>query len=197
MALERVMGPAPVAVVQYGDFLLCAWPSGDQIAKMRYMSGGKLRVPLVLRAPVGDSGRGALHGSNLEALFLNVPGLKSCAGHGLDARIAESRIRDDIPVLVFVPSCCMGPKGARASGQCGASSEIPPRLRGSHRQGMSGAKAGCDHPATLVMMHRALGRGATGRERNQRGSDRTRGAWCRSTGIWWARRWRKPTVWWW
>ncbi len=45
---------------------------------MRYMSGGKLTVPLVMRAPVGATGRGAQHAQNLESFFLNVPGIKDC-----------------------------------------------------------------------------------------------------------------------
>src|ERR1017187_3867355 len=71
-----VMGLHPVADVQYGDFLFCAMDQiVNQVAKMRYMSGGKLKVPLVMRAPVGSTGRGAQHGQNLEAFFLSVPGI--------------------------------------------------------------------------------------------------------------------------
>src|ERR1700722_10450653 len=55
-----MMGMRPIVDVQYGDFLFLA---SDQIvnnaAKMRYMSGGTARVPLVMRAPVGATGRGA------------------------------------------------------------------------------------------------------------------------------------------
>src|SRR5688572_6452643 len=72
-----MMGMRPVADVQYGDFLYCAMDQiANQIAKMRYMSGGKLTVPLVMRAPVGATGRGAQHAQNLEAAFLNVPGIR-------------------------------------------------------------------------------------------------------------------------
>lgn len=54
-----VMGMRPIADVQYGDFLLCAMDQiVDQIAKLRYMSGGKLTMPVVMRAPVGVTGRG-------------------------------------------------------------------------------------------------------------------------------------------
>jgi len=53
-------GNEPIADVQYGDFLFLA---SDQIinnaAKMRYMSGGRCQVPLVMRAPVGATGRGS------------------------------------------------------------------------------------------------------------------------------------------
>src|SRR5712691_1692541 len=52
-----LMGMRPIVDVQYGDFLFLA---SDQIinnaAKMRYMSGGKCKVPLVVRVPVGATG---------------------------------------------------------------------------------------------------------------------------------------------
>ena len=54
-----IMGMRPIVDVQYGDFLFLAM---DQIvnnaAKLRYMSGGTVKVPLVMRAPVGATGRG-------------------------------------------------------------------------------------------------------------------------------------------
>jgi pyruvate dehydrogenase E1 component beta subunit len=163
MALgAALMGLRPVADVQYGDFLLCAMDQVvNQIAKMRYMSGGKLRVPLVLRAPVGATGRGAQHGSNMEALFLNVPGLKIvCPATAYDAKgLLKAAIRDDNPVLVFEHKLLYGAKGARAeSGSVDASSEIPaedyvvPIGKGIVR------REGKDVTivATLLMMHRAL-----------------------------------------
>ena len=157
-----LMGLRPVADVQYGDFLLCAMDQiVNQIAKMRYMSGGKLRVPLVLRAPVGATGRGAQHGSNLEAMFLNVPGLKIvCPATAYDAKgLLKAAIRDDNPVLMFEHKLLYGAKGARAeSGSLDASSEIPaedyivPIGKGIVR------REGKDVTivATLLMMHRAL-----------------------------------------
>jgi TPP-dependent pyruvate/acetoin dehydrogenase alpha subunit len=55
-----LMGMRPIADVQYGDFLLCAMDQiVDQIAKLRYMSGGKLKVPVVMRAPVGVTRTGS------------------------------------------------------------------------------------------------------------------------------------------
>ena len=54
-----IMGMRPIVDVQYGDFLFLAM---DQIvnnaAKLRYMSGGTIKVPMVMRAPVGATGRG-------------------------------------------------------------------------------------------------------------------------------------------
>jgi pyruvate dehydrogenase E1 component beta subunit len=157
-----LMGLRPVADVQYGDFLFCAMDQVvNQIAKMRYMSGGKLTVPLVMRAPVGATGRGAQHGQNLEAIFLSVPGIKiACPATAYDALgLLRAAIRDDNPVLLFEHKLLYGAKGARAeSGAVDASSDIPeedfvvPLGKGVVR------REGTDVTiiATLLMMHRAL-----------------------------------------
>src|SRR6516165_11486025 len=72
-----IMGMRPIVDVQYGDFLFLA---SDQIvntaAKLRYMSGGQIRVPMVMRAPVGATGRSAQHAQSMERYFIGVPGLK-------------------------------------------------------------------------------------------------------------------------
>lgn len=157
-----MMGLRPVADVQYGDFLYCAMDQiVNQIAKMRYMSGGKVRTPLVLRAPVGATGRGAQHGQNPEAAFLNVPGMKIvCPATAYDAKgLLKAAIRDENPVLMFEHKLLYGAKGARAeSGAVDASSEIPdgdfvvPIGQGVvRRQGADVTIVG-----TLLMMHRAM-----------------------------------------
>jgi pyruvate dehydrogenase E1 component beta subunit len=157
-----VMGLRPVADVQYGDFLFCAMDQVvNQIAKMRYMSGGKLTVPLVMRAPVGSTGRGAQHGQNLESFFISVPGIKvACPATAYDALgILRAAIRDDNPVLMFEHKILYGAKGARAEADAvDASSEIPaedyivPLGKGIvRREGSDVTIIG-----TLLMMHRAL-----------------------------------------
>ena len=124
-----MMGLRPVADVQYGDFLYCAMDQVvNQIAKMRYMSGGKLTTPITMRAPVGATGRGAQHAQNPEAMFLGVPGIKvACPATAYDAKgLLKAAIRDDNPVLLFEHKLLYGSKGARAeSGAIDASSEIP------------------------------------------------------------------------
>lgn len=124
-----VMGMRPIADVQYGDFLLCAMDQIiNQIAKLRYMSGGKIKVPVVMRAPVGVTGRGSQHAQNLEPYFLSCPGIKIVApSTAYDAYgLLKSAIRDDDPVLVFEHKLLYGSKGARQeSGTYDASSEIP------------------------------------------------------------------------
>ncbi len=119
----------PIADVQYGDFLLCAMDQiVDNIAKLRYMSGGKLTLPLVMRAPVGVTGRGAQHAQNLETYFLSCPGIKIVApATAYDAMgLLRSAVRDDDPVLIFEHKLLYGSKGVRAeSGSMDASTEIP------------------------------------------------------------------------
>jgi len=157
-----MMGLRPVVDVQYGDFIYCAMDQiVNQIAKIRYMSGGKVKVPLVMRAPVGATGRGAQHGQNPEALFLCVPGLKiACPSTAYDAKgILKAAVRDDNPVLIFEHKLLYGAKGARAeSGSVDASSEIEdgdylvPLGKGVVR------RQGTDVTiiATLLMAHRAI-----------------------------------------
>jgi pyruvate dehydrogenase E1 component beta subunit len=124
-----MMGMRPIADVQYGDFLLLA---SDQIinniAKMRYMSGGQIKMPLVMRAPVGATGRGSQHAQNLERYFIGVPGLKVVAvSNAYDAKgILKAAVRDDNPVMIFEHKLLYGSKGARAeSGAVDATSDIP------------------------------------------------------------------------
>ncbi len=123
------MGLRPIADVQYGDFLLCAADQIiDNIAKLRYMSGGKLTLPLVMRAPVGVTGRGAQHAQNLETYFLSCPGIKIVApATAYDAMgLLRTAVRDEDPVLIFEHKLLYGSKGMRSeSGSLDASSEIP------------------------------------------------------------------------
>jgi pyruvate dehydrogenase E1 component beta subunit len=109
-------GLIPVADVQYGDFLFLAMDQlANQAAKMRYMSGGKITVPMVLRAPVGATTRGAQHGQSLESFFLHVPGLKiACPSNPYDAKgLLKTAIRDPNPVVFFEHKLLYGSKGAR------------------------------------------------------------------------------------
>lgn len=124
-----MMGMRPIADVQYGDFLFLA---SDQIinnaAKMRYMSGGEASAPLVMRAPVGATGRGSQHAQNMERYFTGVPGLKVVApSNAYDAKgLLKAALRDGNPVLIFEHKLLYGSKGARAEpGAVDATSEIP------------------------------------------------------------------------
>jgi pyruvate dehydrogenase E1 component beta subunit len=109
-------GLRPVADVQYGDFLFLAMDQlANHAAKLRYMSGKKLRVPMVMRAPVGATTRGAQHGQSLEAFFMHVPGLKvACPSNPYDAKgLLKTAIRIDDPVIFFEHKLLYGSKGAR------------------------------------------------------------------------------------
>jgi pyruvate dehydrogenase E1 component beta subunit len=124
-----LMGMRPIADVQYGDFLFLA---SDQIinnaAKMRYMSGGACKVPLVMRAPIGATGRGSQHAQSMERYFTGVPGLKVvAASNAFDAKgLLKAAVRDDNPVLIFEHKLLYGSKGARAEpGAVDATSDIP------------------------------------------------------------------------
>jgi len=122
-------GMRPIADVQYGDFLFCMMDQlADQAAKMRYMSGGKVSVPLVMRAPVGTTGRGAQHAQSLEAFFTHIPGLKVLApSTAYDAKgLLKSAVRDENPVLIFEHKLLYGSKGPRSErGAFSAVSEVP------------------------------------------------------------------------
>src|SRR6202142_902532 len=110
-----VLGMRPIADMQYSDFLFeCMDELVNQAAKLRYMSGGKVSVPLVMRAPVGASRRGAQHGQSPESYFIHVPGLKVVApSDAYHAKgILKSAIRDENPVLVFEHKLLYGSLGS-------------------------------------------------------------------------------------
>jgi pyruvate/2-oxoglutarate/acetoin dehydrogenase E1 component/TPP-dependent pyruvate/acetoin dehydrogenase alpha subunit len=124
-----IMGMRPIADVQYGDFLFLAM---DQIvnnaAKLRYMAGGTIKVPLVMRAPIGATGRGAQHAQSMERYFIGVPGIKVVAvSNAYDAKgILKAAVRDDNPVLIFEHKLLYGSKGARTEpGAIDATSDVP------------------------------------------------------------------------
>jgi len=124
-----VMGMRPIVDVQYGDFLFLAM---DQIvnnaAKLRYMSGGTIKVPMVMRAPIGATGRGSQHAQSMERYFTGVPGIKVVAvSNAYDAKgVLKSAVRDDNPVLIFEHKLLYGSKGARTEpGAVNATSDIP------------------------------------------------------------------------
>src|SRR5262249_34117049 len=124
-----MLGMRPIVDVQYGDFLFLA---SDQIinnaAKMRYMSGGTIKVPMLMRAPVGATGRGSQHAQSMERYFTGTPGIQVVAvSNAYDAKgMLKSAMRQDNPVMMFEHKLLYGSKGARAeSGTVDGSSDIP------------------------------------------------------------------------
>jgi len=96
-------GARPVIEFQFSDFMTIAM---DQIvnhaAKLRYMTGGQVRIPVVMRAPICSGiGMGAQHSQSLESWFVHIPGLvvimpsTPYAAKGL----LKAAIRDDNPVV--------------------------------------------------------------------------------------------------
>lgn len=123
-----LMGMRPIADMQYADFLFeCMDELVNQAAKMRYMSGGKMSVPMVMRAPVGTTNRGAQHGQCPESYFMHVPGLKVvCVSDAYHAKgILKSAIRDDNPVLVFEHKLLYGSKGRQQAGGFDLTAYVP------------------------------------------------------------------------
>lgn len=98
-----VTGLRPIAEIMFMDFCTIAMDAiVNQAAKMRYMFGGKAKVPMVVRCPAGSgTGAAAQHSQSLEAWFCHVPGLKVVApSTPADAKgLLKAAIRDDNPVI--------------------------------------------------------------------------------------------------
>jgi pyruvate dehydrogenase E1 component beta subunit len=98
-----IAGKRPIVEIMFIDFVTLAMSQlVNHAAKLRFMSGGQLSVPLVIRLQQGAvGGWGAQHSQSLEAWFQHVPGLKmvapSNAGDALG--LLRAAIRDDDPVL--------------------------------------------------------------------------------------------------
>ncbi|PKO07252.1 MAG: alpha-ketoacid dehydrogenase subunit beta [Chloroflexi bacterium HGW-Chloroflexi-3] len=100
-----LVGMRPIVEIMFGDFLMCA---GDQlvnqVAKARFMSGGKANVPLTIRVASGAPGSSAAqHSQSPESWFMNVPGLKIVTpATPADAKgLLKTAIRGEDPVLFF------------------------------------------------------------------------------------------------
>jgi len=98
-------GMRPVVDIMFGDFITLAMDQiVNQAAKVHYMSGGKLRVPLVIRTTMGATRRSAAqHSQSLYAWLAHIPGLKVVLpSTPADAKgLLKSAIRDDSPVVFF------------------------------------------------------------------------------------------------
>jgi acetoin:2,6-dichlorophenolindophenol oxidoreductase subunit beta len=98
-------GMRPVVDIMFGDFLTLTMDQlVNQAAKIHYMSGGKLKVPMVLRTTLGASRRSAAqHSQSLQAWVSHIPGLKVVVpATPYDAKgLLKSAIRDDNPVVFF------------------------------------------------------------------------------------------------
>jgi len=75
---SAMTGMRPILEIQFSDFVVIAMDNiVNQAAKMRYMFGGKAKVPMVVRLPAGSgAGFAAQHSQSLEAWMTHIPGLK-------------------------------------------------------------------------------------------------------------------------
>ena len=96
-------GLRPVVEIMFNDFVTCAMDQiVNQAAKIKYMFGGKPKLPLVIRMPAGAGmNAGPQHSQSLEAWFTHIPGLKVIMPSTVyDAKgLLKSAIRDDNPII--------------------------------------------------------------------------------------------------
>ncbi|WP_435282695.1 alpha-ketoacid dehydrogenase subunit beta [Streptomyces koelreuteriae] len=108
-------GMRPVAEIMFSDFLACCWDYlANEIPKVRYMTGGQVTVPLVVRtANGGGLGFGAQHSQATENWALTVPGLKIAAPATPADVIGmlAAAIRSDDPVVFFEHKALLATKG--------------------------------------------------------------------------------------
>jgi acetoin:2,6-dichlorophenolindophenol oxidoreductase subunit beta len=108
-------GLRPVAEIMFSDFLACCWDYiANEIPKVRYMTGGQVTVPLVVRtANGGGLGFGAQHSQAVENWALTIPGLKIVApSEPADVvGLLAASIRSDDPVLFFEHKGLFASKG--------------------------------------------------------------------------------------
>jgi pyruvate dehydrogenase E1 component beta subunit len=107
-------GLRPIAELMFCDFLTVGMDQLiNQAAKMRYMFGGKISMPMVVRLPAGaGTGAAAQHSQSMEAWLTHIPGLKvvypSCAEDALGLMLTA--IDDDNPVMFFENKLLYGVK---------------------------------------------------------------------------------------
>lgn len=144
-------GLRPVCEIMFVDFIGVALDQlFNQAAKMRYMFGGKAKIPMVLRTPQGAGiGAAAQHSQSLEAWFAHVPGLKvAMPATPYDAKgLLISAIRDDNPVVFLEHKLLYGVEG-----------EVPDELYTVPFGTAAVCRAGEDITvvATAKMVHTAL-----------------------------------------
>jgi pyruvate/2-oxoglutarate/acetoin dehydrogenase E1 component len=111
-------GVRPVAEIMFSDFLACCWDFiANEMPKVRYMTGGQVKVPVVVRtANGGGLGFGAQHSQAVENWAFSVPGLVIAAPSTPSDVIGlmASAIRSDDPVLFFEHKALFATKGEPA-----------------------------------------------------------------------------------
>jgi acetoin:2,6-dichlorophenolindophenol oxidoreductase subunit beta len=116
-------GYRPIVEIMFADFLgVCIDPIVSSIAKHRFMSGGRMAAPLVIRAIGGGGLRfGPQHSQTCESWLLNIPGLRilvpssPAEAYGM----IRSAVRCDDPVLILEHKALLGTQGPVVSGEDG------------------------------------------------------------------------------
>lgn len=102
---SAMTGLKPIAEIMFSDFLAVCWDIvANEIAKARYMTGGQMSMPLVIRTANGGGSRfGAQHSQSVENWAMMVPGLKVVAPSSpADVKgLLAAAIRDPDPVMFF------------------------------------------------------------------------------------------------
>jgi len=100
-----IAGMRPIVEFQFGDFMSVAIDQlTHQAAMLRYLTGGQVSVPMVIRLPCGaGQGAGSQHSQSLYSWFAHVPGIKvALPSTSMDAKaLMKAAIRDNNPVLFF------------------------------------------------------------------------------------------------
>ncbi len=108
-------GLRPIAEIMYSDFIAVALDQVvNQAAKMRYMFGGKLSLPLTIRTTMGGRrSAAAQHSQCLEAWFMHIPGLKiAMPANACDAKgLLKTAVRDPNPTIIFENKMLYNVKG--------------------------------------------------------------------------------------
>ncbi len=114
-------GLRPIVEIMYLDFVSVCWDQiANQAAKLRYMSGGILKMPLVIRGQQGNLTReAAQHSQQIEGWCAQIPGLKVVMPATVeDAKgLLKSSIRDDNPVVFIEHRGLYGLKGPMPRGE--------------------------------------------------------------------------------
>jgi pyruvate dehydrogenase E1 component beta subunit len=144
-------GLRPVVEIMFMDFLFVAFDQViNQMAKMRYMFGGKAKLPIVVRCPCGGGYQmAAQHSQSLEAMLCHIPGLKVVMpATPYDAKgLLTAAIRDDNPVFCLEHKKCYTLAGDVPQEQY----EIPLGVAEVKRPGSDATIV-----ATSYMVHEAL-----------------------------------------
>lgn len=144
-------GMRPILELQFSDFITIAMDNiVNQAAKMRYMFGGKAKVPLVIRMPGGSgSGFAAQHSQSLEAWTAHIPGLKVVQpSTPEDAKgLLIAAMRDENPVIFYEHKLLYGKKSDVSEEMF----EIPLGKADVKKEG-----ADITIVATSIMVHKAL-----------------------------------------